>query len=88
MATEISKPARRLINRKMVEQITGLKNASMQRAIDRGELPQAVVFGDNTPRWWEDEVYAHLERLRRGKGRMRNNRRKPIEAESVIESVS
>jgi hypothetical protein len=85
----VERPERRLIPRKIVELISGLKGGSLQRAIDRGELHQPVMFGDNTPRWWEDELYDDLSKLRRGKGKMPNSRSlKPkqlplVEAESA-----
>jgi hypothetical protein len=67
-------PERRLINRKRVELITMLKGGSLSRAMDRGDIPEPLMFGDNTPRWWEHEIYEALDRIRRGRGRFYGKR--------------
>ena len=72
-------PERRLIRRKEVERKSGLKGGSLVRAIARGQLPEAVVVGHSTLRWWEHEVDEALARLPRGKGQKRV-KREPTEA--------
>ena len=72
--TNQAEPERRLIPRKDVERKTGLKGGSLVRAVERGQLPKAVVIGPGTIRWWEHEVDEALARLPRGKGERRMKR--------------
>ena len=65
---------RRLISRKELERMTGLKGGSLFRAIERGKLPEALVVGPGTLRWWEHEIDEALARLPRGKGERRVKR--------------
>jgi hypothetical protein len=81
-------PERHLINRKRVELITYLKGGSLSRAIQRGQLPEPLMF-ENTPRWWEHEIYEALEKVERGRGRFsgkrHTGRRAKPEDETTIE---
>jgi predicted DNA-binding transcriptional regulator AlpA len=52
MTDPAAEPERRLISRKDVERKTGLKGGSLFRAIERGKLPEALVVGPGTLRWW------------------------------------
>jgi predicted DNA-binding transcriptional regulator AlpA len=62
---------KRLIPRKVLEYKSGLKGGSLFRAIERGILPESVVIGPGTIRWWEHEVDEALAKLKRGKGERR-----------------
>ena len=71
---------KRLIPRKVLEYKSGLKGGSLVRAIARGILPESVVIGPGTIRWWEHEVDEALARLKRGKGEKRVKRESETEA--------
>jgi predicted DNA-binding transcriptional regulator AlpA len=74
MTDPAAEPERRLISRKDVERKTGLKGGSLFRAIERGKLPEALVVGPGTLRWWSHEIDEALARLPRGKGERRVKR--------------
>ena len=73
-AAGLDEPERRLITRKRVEVKSGLKGASLTRAIERGVIPEGLLLGPSTVRWWEHEVDAALAALPRGKGQKRVRR--------------
>jgi hypothetical protein len=50
-------------------------NADIPTLIAKGIIPEALILGPATRRWWESEIDAALAALQRGKGRAKNPKR-------------
>jgi prophage regulatory protein len=69
IAAPVAEPprARRFLPLKAVEEMTGLRHASIYEKMSRGEFPRPVKVGDNPKaktngvRWIEDEIVAWQE---------------------------
>ena len=59
---------RKMLGKAQVAGFLGICKRGVERMVQRGQLPQGVLVGGRSRRWFEDHIVAYQERLRKERG--------------------